>query len=423
MIKRLKIKFIILSMTSLFILLSIIVVGMNIINYTSVVNEADDVLEIISKNKGHFPGLDGGIPSHDPILKPNEGDSFRLPPHMSPELPYESRYFSVLMSSDGEILHTETSRIASVDKESAEAYANKVISAENESGFENSFRYLKSYENGAVRIIFLDCGRRLDVFHSFLLTSSCIALVGFIIVFFVIFICSGRIIRPIAESYEKQKRFITDAGHEMKTPLTIIGANVDLLEMEIGDNESLSEITMQTSRLRDLTNDLVTLARMEENEKSLPMIDFPISEIVQECASSFEAAMKKEGKQLNTDIQMLLSIKGNARSIEQLVSILLTNALKYSSDGSEVKIGLYSQGRSVVLWTQNEVDDPIDKEKLGRVFDRFYRLDASRNSEVGGHGIGLSIAKAIVTAHNGKISAQSLRDDGRIFKIVITLPV
>ena len=409
MIRKFRIRFIILAMLSLFLLLTVIVTGMNLLNYRSVVGDADEVLSLISQNRGVFPEIGGG-----------QGPGGQKPRSISPELPYESRYFSVLLDSDGAVLRVDVSRIASVDDEKASEYANLVAAKSSEQGFYGQFRYLKSYDDLGVRIFFLDCGRKLDAYYNFLIISIVMASAGFVVVFFVIVFFSGKFIRPIAESYEKQKNFITDAGHEIKTPLTIINANTDLLEMDIGENESLREIRRQAKRLTGLTNDLVSLARMEESKESMQMIEFPLSEVVQEAVAPFAGAALAQNKQLIFNIQPMLTIKGNDRAIGQLVSLLLDNALKYSPEGGVISLELVRQGKHLCLSVCNPTFGEIYRDDLLHVFDRFYRSDPSRNSQTGGHGIGLSIAKAIVTAHGGKITAQT--KDGHSFLIAAVFP-
>ncbi len=408
MIKKLKIKFIILSMTSLFVLLTVIVAGMNIINYSAVVNEADEILSLLTQNKGAFPNL-------------ADNNKNRLPHGMSPELPYESRYFSALLDHSGDIIYTETSKIASIDSTSAVEYAHAATNKNTEKGFIGNFRFISYIEGQNSRIIFLDCGRKLNTFYNFFYASCGMAIAGLIIISFVIIFFSGKILRPIAESYEKQKRFITDAGHEIKTPLTIINANADVLEMDLGTNEYLEDIQLQTKRLTSLTNDLVLLARMEEAEDSMQMIDFPISEVIADTALPFKTLAQTQGKDFICNIQPLLSMNGNDKSIRQLISILMDNALKYSPEGGKIALDFFKQSKTLCLTIFNTADTEISHENLNHVFDRFYRTDLSRNSETGGHGIGLSVAKAIVTAHGGKIQATS--QDGRSFQITVTLPI
>ncbi len=412
MIRKLKLKFIALAMAALFVLLAVIVTGMNVVNYKGVVAEADELLSYLSQNKGSFPEQ-----SIENIERPVAN---RFPPGFSPETPYESRYFSILIGDAGEILNTNTSQIVSIDEATAIEYAEEVYYGDHTKGFVDEYRYFVYSEMNATRILFLDCGRKLESFNSFLITSIAMSLVGYVAVSFAVFILSGKILRPAIESYEKQRQFITDAGHEIKTPLTIINANLDLLEMELGeDNESLHDIGQQTKRLRSLTEDLVMLTRMEEAENSLPKIDFPLSELVSETALSFKAPATAQEKEFICNIQPMLSLHGNSKSIEQLVCILLDNAMKYSPVGGTVAISLIKKGKTNYLTVFNTTQTEIKQDQLKRVFDRFYRTDNSRNSETGGHGIGLSVAQAIVTAHGGVISACSR--DGHSFQITAEL--
>lgn len=393
MIKRLKRKFVLLSMTSLLVLLVVIVAGMNLLNYRSVVEEADAILSVLTQNKGMFP---------DPTGRPER----KFPPKFSPETPYESRFFSVFYDETGRAVNVDVRKIASVSQEDAVSLADGVLEKDRLIGFSESYRYMVDRDPGGIRVTFLDCGRRLDAFRQFLISSVFMSALGLGAVFTVILILSGRIIRPIAEAYEKQKRFITDAGHEIKTPLTIINANADILELELGgENESLSDIKGQTQRLKSLTEDLVMLSRMEEAADKLPKIEFPVSEVVLEAAGGFRALAESENKELICEIEPMLTLNGNDKSIRQLVSVFLDNALKYSPEGSNINLTLTKQGRTIRLSVSNATDFDLNSEQLKHVFDRFYRTDSSRNSETGGHGIGLSVAKAIMTAHGGKIAA------------------
>ena len=409
MIKKLQKKFILLSMTAFLLVLVVIITGINIVNWNAVVQEADELLSVLSENKGAFPMGPGGM-------------GHRLPPGMSPEIPYESRYFSVTLDSKtGSVIQAETSRIVSVDTAQAVEYAKRVLSGRNPSGFTDRFRYMVRTENSFLRITFLDCGRKLDSFRNFLLASMGISLIGYLVVFALIAFFSNRIIRPISESYEKQKRFITDAGHEIKTPLTIINADADVLAMELGENEWLEDIQKQAKRLTALTSDLVTLSRMEEAENTMPMIEFPFSDVVAETASSFQALAQTQGKSFQCRIQPMLTLRGNEKAIGQLVTILLDNALKYSPANGKVSLSVEKQNRTLHLTVYNTTANEIVKESLPLLFDRFYRTDPSRNSQTGGYGIGLSVAKAIVTAHNGKIQVST--ENGYSLQITAMFPL
>ena len=408
MIKKLQYKFILLSMSALLFVLVIIIAGINVVNYKAVTQEADMILSLLSDFKSEFP------------MEPDKlGD--RLPSGMSPEVPYESRYFSVVLEKDTrQVFFVETNRIIVVDTQAAINYAETVLQKSNSTGFIQNFRYKIEHIENFIRITFLDCGRKLDAYYSFLYASISISLFGYIVVFAFIAFFSNRIIRPISESYEKQKRFITDASHEIKTPLTIIRADADVLEMELGENEWLNDIKKQAAQLTELTNDLVFLSRMEESEHILPTIDFPFSEVVTETVLSFQGLAHRQEKELHCQIPPMLTLCGNEKSIRQLIALLLDNAIKYSPINEKISLTIEEQSKHVILTVTNTTSQPIEKEQLKLLFDRFYRVDASRNSKTGGHGVGLSIAKAIVEAHHGKI--QALAPSENKLQISVKLP-
>ena len=462
MIKKLKIRFIVLAMVSLTVLLSVIVAGMNTINYRKVVSDADTKIEVLEENAGRIMLEDRLNPFGDfeRDFFNDDGDRLflgRRGPgghYMTQDEAEESRFFMVSVDESGSVLQTYTDRISAVDATDAAEYAAEALASGKENGFAGEFRYSVSDSLSGQTITFLDCGRTLGSFRSFLGASILMSLLGLLAVFFVILYFAGRIVRPVAESYEKQKRFITDAGHEIKTPLAIIKANVDLMDMEIdsgsegksgevipGDmadtlKENLGDINDQVTRLTGLTNDLVYLSRMEESDSSLVMTDVPLSDIVSESVESFESLAWESGKAIAGDIAPDITVKGSTKELEKLMSILLENAIKYSvpprviecgedEDGMpappEIKVALRGEGRNAVLEVSNETENELTNEMLSHVFERFYRTDSSRNSATGGHGIGLSMANAIVNAHGGKISART--STGHDFMITATLPL
>ena len=408
MIQKIRIRFISLAMAALFVLLAVIVTGMNVVNYNAIAEDADKKLELLSGNRGTFPEF-------------GPGKKWPMPHNMTLETPHEVRYFSVLFSPDWEVIHTDTSRIRAIDEEAAIRYAHQAIATDRVSDYIDHYRFRISAEETALRISFLDCSREFSSFRSFLLISVCMSTVGYVAFFFVILFFSNRLLNPVVESYEKQKRFITDAGHEIKTPLAIISADVDVLEMEYGENEWLEGIQTQVKRLASLTNDLVYLSRMEETEEKLQMIEFPFSDVVSETAQAFQGIAQATGKQFQCSVAPMLSLNGNEKSIRQLINILLDNAMKYSPEGGKVALSAERQGRYIHLSVWNITVVPVEKQNLSHIFERFYRLDSSRSTQTGGYGIGLSVAKAIVSAHNGKISAAT--QDGHSLQIYVQLPL
>ena len=339
---------------------------------------------------------------------------------MSPEMPYETRYFSVVLNDSGEAVSVDTGRIAAVDTGTAVEYAQDIWQTGTEQGFLYAYRYFVQNSSSGVRVIFLDCGRSLQTFRNFLLSSLAVSVAGLIAVFLLLILLSARIVKPVSESYEKQKRFITNAGHEIKTPLTIIDADAEILEMDCGENEWIRDIRAQTKRLASLTNDLIFLSRMEEGTSHLQMLNLPFSDIVAETANSFQALAKTQQKTFRTNIAPMLTVCGDEKSLRQLVSILLDNAVKYTEINGKIDLALEKQGHQLRLSVTN-TSGPMRREDLGRIFDRFYRLDESRNSQTGGYGIGLSIAQAIVNAHRGKITASS--SDGYSLTITAVFPL
>ena len=416
MINRLKRKFILIATVSMFVLMAGLVTVMNAVNYRQVTAESDAVLDVLSQPG--LPFLDEAFLNGKPQRDRDGGRDF-IPRGMSPEVPYESRFFAATVSAEGEVLQADLSRIVSVDEASAETYIAGAMNSKNERGFIGQFRYVKTAEDDGTRILFLDCGRRLDAFRSFLWISVIVALVGCVLVFIAFVLAAGRIVAPIAESYEKQKRFISDAGHEIKTPLTIINANVDLLELD-GEKEELAEIRSQTGRLTTLTNDLVMLSKMEEAAHTLQKVEIPLSDLVAETAASFRAPAAARRQTLKLNVEPGVTVKASPDAVRQLVSILMDNAVKYTPADGEITVEMRQHRRQAEISVRNPTAEPVDEKALTRVFDRFYRTDASRNSETGGHGIGLSVAKAVTEAHGGEISAATT--DGHDFCVTATLP-
>ena len=418
MIQRLRKKFIAASMLALTLVLLVILGGINTMSYYRTGSDADAILTILAQHNGRFPRPNDGMNSAPEGTPPDQNGGKER--QMSPETPYESRFFSVTLDENGTVTGSDTGSIAAIDADSAAAGAEQVWERGKTIGFWGDYRYIRCQTNNGWRIIFLDTGRSLNSFRSTLLVSAAVAAGGLLAVFFLLLLFSRRIVRPVAESYEKQKRFITDAGHEIKTPLTIIGADTDLLELDLGENEWLDDIKRQTKRLTGLTQDLIYLARMDEEQPQLQPIEFPLSDMAEELGQSFQNLAAAQSKQFLTEIQPMLSLTGDEKAIRQLMSILLDNAVKYTPEGGRIFFALKKEGRSIRLSVSNDTAVPMEKEVLDRLFDRFYRTDQSRNSSTGGYGLGLSIARSIVSAHKGKIRAEN--SGGNNLTITASLP-
>lgn len=407
MLQKLRIKFFALAMGLLFLVLVVIMGTVNLLNYRHILDTADNTLDILLSNNGRFPHKSG-----------TGGKMFGG--KMSPELPFETRFFTVRLAEDGTELFVDTGKIAAVTSETAVLYAKKVIKSHNNIGFVGEYRYAVQESLSGNMIVFLDCGRQLSAAKSFLIISVGISVAGFLIVAFLLYILSARVVKPIAESYEKQRQFITNASHDLKTPITIIDADLDVLEMEQDENEWMEDIRKQTKRLAELIQELVFLSRMDEKENHFNIIDFPISDVVEETAQSFESLAVTQQKTFTMQIQPMLSYCGDEKTIHRLVAILLDNALKYSDEKGSITISFAKADHTLRLIVYNTCE-AISSEDIKRLFDRFYRVDKSRNSQTVGYGIGLSIAKAIVDAHKGTICATT--NDNHSLTITVIFPM
>lgn len=419
MIKKLRKRFVLAAMCAVAAVLLIIMAALNIANYAGVISDADTVLNMISDNGGVFPQqVKPDFPQGQTgAVKPETGLSPQFP-NNSPERQFDTRFFTVILDESGETVSVNTGSIAAVTEEQAIEYARQVYTGAG-SGSLGDYRYcVRASEDGGWLVVFMDISRSLYSVSSFLITSLWISGAGILGVFLLVLLLSKKAIAPVAESYTKQKHFITDASHELKTPLTVINANTEVLEMTQGENEWTQSIKNQVERLTKLTNDLVSLTRMDEDDARLQMTDFSLSDAVSESVEPYAAIAGATGKHFSTAIQPGVSYKGNEPAIRKLVGILADNASKYTDEGGSISVTLRATAKGGVLVFKNTVES-CKKGSRDELFERFYRDDESRSSDTGGYGIGLSIAAAIVNAHRGRIAARS--EDGRTMVFTVTL--
>ncbi len=431
MIQKIRRRFIIIAMASMFIVLLVLMLGINIANYVNINRSANERLNLIAAFDGQMPEF------QNPIFMPDKKqDSMMLPPNkeaasqglnrkdyktLSQETPFNTRYFTVSISSDGTVAESHLDFIASISTQEAESVAQKLYSASKTDGFYDDYKYTSvetktSSGTPVTMYIFLNCHQELRTFRQFLIASISISIAGLLLVFLLVLFFSKRMIRPIEESYRKQKRFITDASHELKTPLTIIDANTEIIEMEKGEDEWTTSIRNQVSRLTDLTNKMVMLSRMDEENVVSNHTDFSLSDAVADTVEPFLAVAKSKDLQLDLKLDENLTYHGDEGQIRQMVSLLMDNAIKYSNGRIRLTLKQSGRSRQILIWNTYEETSIGKKDEF---FERFYRSDSSRNSKTGGHGIGLSIVQAIVVAHKGKITAKS--EDGHSILISILL--
>lgn len=389
MINKLRFKFIAIAMLAVILVLGSIITIINVVNFVTISNHADERL---------FAIIDSA-------------DNGRPPDFFGERLDW----FAVRVANGGNV-YVINNYMRDVDDKDAVSYASILYEDDRRNGFLNNMRFASRENTSSTIYAFLDISRELDTFYSFMFACIGIASGGVLLVFLILFFASGVIFKPVNESYIKQKRFITNVSHDIKTPITIIGADTEVLEIEQGENEWTKDIKSQVTRISELTEKLVMLSRLEEGER-LVTTEFSLSDAITEQSKSFVGLAETQGKRLTVEIESGVSYVGDEKQIRSLISLLLDNAIKYSSHGGEIRLTM-SSGKTKEIILTNPVDQ-IQQGNLSYLFDRFYRADSSRNSEGGGHGIGLSVAKAIVTAHKGKITAQS--QDGKSIKFTINL--
>nr|WP_297703398.1 HAMP domain-containing sensor histidine kinase [uncultured Butyrivibrio sp.] len=436
MVKKLRKKFVITAMLSLLVILVVMIGIINVVNIHSMYQDADNLLSILTTNDGFFPGMlpeiklndengqFGSFPDNPKRGNDNffPGDPFtfdRLNNIRSVEMPYQSRYFFVRFNSEGNITETDISHIAAISEDDANQYAQAAYSSGKKKGMSHSYRYSKvEKDDGSSLIVFVDLSASIVSAYKLLGQSLLIGAFALIAMFILVFIFSSQAVAPVVESLEKQKRFITDAGHELKTPLAVISANIDVLELESGKNEWTGSIRNQIKRMNSLVKNLLTLSRMDEERMHVVFSDFDLSATIRETAMSFQAVAESKNKKYQLDIEDGIHITGDKNSINQLASLLLDNALKYSSENGSIHL-ILSKDKNILFEVSNTCDC-IPDGNLDRLFDRFYRADSSRSRDTGGYGIGLSVARAIAISHGGNIEA--VRDGDHIIRFIVKLP-
>jgi signal transduction histidine kinase len=331
---------------------------------------------------------------------------------------FESRYFIVKTDKRNRIYSLDVEHIDSITPQNANDYVDTVLSKNEESGRINNYKYLYQDTDSGKIFVFLDCGFQYQIFHSYVTFSVYVSIASLIFVFIFVLLIAKKAISPIANAVEKQKTFITDAGHELKTPLSIINANTDVLELMYEKNEWTESIKNQTQRLNDLIKSMLTLAKLE-SVRDVEFSDMDISETVTGVTQNFTTIIKAQNKTLETNIAPKVHINGHSDSVKQLMTLLLDNAVKYTSDNGTISVNLYTVGKKVGIDVLNTCDKMPSKSDMENIFRRFYRADTSRSRETGSFGIGLSIAMSIAKLHKGTITAEAA-DEGTIrFRILL----
>ncbi|MBE6794095.1 MAG: GHKL domain-containing protein [Ruminococcaceae bacterium] len=311
-----------------------------------------------------------------------------------------STFYTVAVSYEGDILEIENEPPTVHTDDDLERLARSIIKGGRDNGTENNLAFYKTDKEGYTLVTFMDntiVNENAMTLFRYTLIFGGVALVIF---FFLSVFLARKIVNPLEESYQKQKQFISDAGHELKTPVSVVSANAELLSRELGDNQWLQNIQYENERMGMLVGQLLDLARTEDTTPQMEHIN--LSRLVDGEALPFESVAFEKGLVLNTNITSNIGVVGNSTQLKQIVSILLDNAIRHSKEQGEVWLTLTKEHGFAKLSVINKGDE-IPEEQRTKIFERFYRVDTARNSEDKHYGLGLAIAKAIATSHKGHI--------------------
>lgn len=399
MFKSLRKKFIATAVGSVAVVVAVLAITLNFINFNKLEERIDTTLLEASKSQALIK------------IFTEDGDDLVITKNSSSPTDYNG--FSIAkVDNIGRVIKAYRDDSLLPDQDALQDKVIEAIKVGKTSGFIGSYRFLKVESNVGNLILFLNCQRELDSFESFLKNSILISFVVIVSVLILVILVSKKVIAPIQETYIKQKQFITGASHELKTPLAIISSNADVLEMEHGDSKWTNNIHNQVERLSSLVNSLVVFSRMEEKD-SVERAQFNLTEALKSRIEDFNELANFQKKYIAIDIDSGLNYYGEKDSIVQLMDILLENAIKYAPEDSDILVCLKKNRKYAILKVSNKAD--VKKGDLSKVFDRFYRLDESRNSTIKGYGIGLSMAQLIAEKHKETIRAYAPEDG--IFKI------
>lgn len=415
MIKKLRWKFIAVAMISIIVVLMAIIGTITLINYNKTVDNIDKVLTVLVDNDGKFNGLDFGDDNLENTDGNNNKDNLNPPKdygEFTKETPYWTRFFSVKFTNSNPDPAVDTSMIASVSKEEAIDMAKETINNNSMIGFYGAYRYKVKIADDFKLVVFVDCTKEMRSIRYFVFTGTWISLVGIIAVFIIVFIFSKIVFNPVKRTYDKQKRFVTNAAHELKTPLTIISANNELIDAQYNSLDETQAIDKQVKKLTIMINNLTLLSKLDEEDKNVDLKEkVDLTKLSNDLIGSFKVIFESRNIKFNFFVDDNCYIKGNTNLISQLLSLLIDNANKYALTYINFEVRIV--GKGVELKTSNDAD--IDEKNPNLLLERFYRNDKARG-KIEGSGIGLSVVNEIVKLHKGTIK---LNASNNVYSCVI----
>lgn len=374
--------------------------------------ETSAILDIIIEHDGNLP-RDSGLD----IYVSDAVGSFLLK-RLSPESLYAIRYFSARFEKDGTLIRLASGHIATITKKEAEEMARTALDAKKRFGAQGNCLYkVRTLSDGTVMAAFVDITQQRISNQRIIYISLALGILGLVITFLLVNLFSNRLVAPEIEAARRQKQFITNASHELKTPLAVIRANTEIEEMMGGETEWTRSTMRQLDRLSVLIQNLVLISRSAEQANDAVLTDTDVSKVLSETAAAFRPVAEQDGKIFEIHIPDGIRMRADESQLRQLVSLLIDNAIKYCDEDGTITVAAGKRGRTLRINVSNSYKDGASVD-YSRFFDRFYREDQARTGEAGGYGIGLSIAEGLVHQYKGSISA-SFRDGVISFSCVL----
>lgn len=431
MFKKLKNRFLLLNLITITVMMLAAFSAIYAITYQDVKRDIDMELHQISEFYRKSHGNDGGK-----RFGPDDGGGGHLeelkgepPADMKDDGWRPERSVSFMLETDTSGSLTGTDSLFDMEETFYREALDKALASGKTTGQlnldGNEWAYIVQSTAAGSMFVFMDVTAQQGILTNLIYTFGAVALAMLIVIYLISRYFASRSIAPVKEAFEKQKQFIADASHELKTPLAVIQTNADVLLANREDtieNQAkwLHVIKQETHRMAKLTGDLLYLTEMEDSRSAMMRAEFDLSEAVETIMLTMEAVIFEKELRLDYDIEPGLAVIGSSEQIKQVIMILLDNAIKYAGSRGSIAITLKKQNQDVVLSVTN-TGEGIAPEHLHRIFDRFYRTDASRSRAQGGHGLGLAIAKSIVEQHGGKLYAKSELGESTTFYLHLVM--
>lgn len=409
MIRRLRLKFIAIAMGSLLALFAVVLISLNLYMFITSLQQAGRTLQAVAAADGIQRDGDG-----------HGGDQSEALSEADRMLIRHENYFYLKLNRDGTIREVRMDKTTNYTEKDAKEHLEQVLDVGKTSGRLEGLQYLAVEKEYGYLFVFVERGSDLAMLYRLLRVSLLSGGIGCALLLLIVFFLSRWAVRPVETAFEKQQQFVSDASHELKTPLTILSSNIDMLREEQPENAELASVQRQASRMNKLIHDLLILARTEELDILTDWDKFDFSKAVVNTVLEFESLALEENKSLLVSIVDDIQYEGDKAQLKQVATILIDNAVKHSPAGGEIRVTLEETHGKIRLAVRN-TGEGIPAAERERVFERFYRVDSSRSRDTGGYGLGLSIAKAIVERHGGSIQVEG-EDHGWV-EFVVLFPV